>query len=60
MMNFKEVLMKVISVSVPDELKKELENIAEKEMCSVASVARRAIQYYVDSRQPVSAGKEEK
>lgn len=50
--------MKAISVSIPDELKKELENIAEKEMCSVASVVRRAIQYYVDSRQPVSANEE--
>ena len=50
--------MKVISVSVPDELKKELENIAEKEMCSVASVARRAIQYYIDARQPISANEE--
>jgi len=53
-------MAKIMSISMPESLKEELDKIAEKEMCSVSSIIRRAIQYYLDARQPVSADKEEK
>ena len=53
-------MAKIMSISMPESLKEELDKIAEKEMCSVSSIIRRAIQYYLERNSPVNKENEEK
>lgn len=52
-------MAKIMSISMPESLKEELDKIAEKEMCSVSSIIRRAIQYYLERTSPVTKENEE-
>lgn len=43
---FKEVFMKQIGVSVPDELREKLEELAKKEERSISWIVREILQNY--------------